>query len=83
MISNNNENKSNNPGPRKNIEINEALYNKLEKLSIFIGQEVNSLAEDFIEEGIGMIEREPMVNLEYYMTGEQLLKNIFGPGYKK
>jgi len=82
MIPENKKNESNIPSPRKNIEINEALYDKLEKLSKFIGQEASSLAENFIENEIGILEREPYQILEYYMTDEQFLKKVFGPGYK-
>ena len=67
----------------RTIKINEELYDRLERISKFIGQEINSLAEGFIRGQIEVFEKEPMQILEYYLTNEQCLKLIFGPGYKK
>ncbi len=56
------------------------LYQKLKKLSEFIGEDLHEFSSNLLEKTIESFEMDPYQDLSYWLPRKKLLKKIFGTG---
>ena len=62
------------------IKVKEETYQKIKNLADFLNWAIEQTVEEFLSNGIGGIESDPLSFFERYLNKEQMLKLIFGSG---